>query len=192
MFAQRLSYTGELGWEIFVTPDFAEHVAEILIREGQNFGLKLVGGEALNALRIEMGFVHWGHEMAYTESPHQLGLGFACKTDKSIPFIGRDAYLARRSEGEGPYLASVVLSDSQTMLHHNEPVLLNGNIVGYVTSGAYSAQRDAAVGLCLVTPTASQKGRANLPVGDWRVRVEGQDIPASVSLGAIYDPKVRQ
>ena len=72
-------HTGELGWEIFVTPDFAEHVAEILIQEGQSFGLKLVGGEALNALRIEMGFVHWGHEMAHTEAPHQLGFGFACK-----------------------------------------------------------------------------------------------------------------
>ena len=191
VFAQRLSYTGELGWEIFVTPDFAEHVAEILIQEGQSFGLKLVGGEALNALRIEMGFVHWGHEMAYTEAPHQLGLEFACKTNKSIPFIGRDAYLSRRAEGAGPYLASVVLSDTQAMLHHNEPVLLNGDIVGYVTSGAYSAHRGAAVGLCLVTPPVSKKGRANLPAGDWRVRVEGQDIPASVSFGAIYDPKVR-
>ena len=71
-------------------------------------------------------------------------------------------------------------------------MLLNGNIVGHVTSGAFSAHRDAAVGLCLVTPPISQKGRAGLLAGDWRVRVEGQDIPASVSLGAIYDPKVRQ
>ena len=94
VFAQRLSYTGEMGWEIFVSPDFAEHVFETLYAAGQAFGLKLVGGEALNALRIEKGFVHWGHEMAYTEAPHQVGLDFACKPDKSIPFIGRAAYLA--------------------------------------------------------------------------------------------------
>ena len=79
------------------------------------------------------------------------------------------------------------------MLHHNEPVLLNGDIVGYVTSGAYSAQRGAAVGSsCLVTPTAfPTRGRANLPAGDWRVRVEGQDIPASVSVQFMIQ-KVRQ
>ena len=68
VWAQRLSYSGELGWEIFVTPDFAEHVFDVLLEAGNDFGLKLLGGEALNALRIEKGFVHWGHDMAYTEA----------------------------------------------------------------------------------------------------------------------------
>ena len=133
--AQRLSYTGELGWEIFVTPDFAEHVFESLMEAGQKFDLRLLGGEALNALRIEKGFLHWGHDMAYTESPHQMGLEFACKTQKQIPFIGRDAYLVRKEQASGPYLCSIKLHDPAPLLHHNEPVLRDGKVVGYVTAG---------------------------------------------------------
>ena len=189
VFAQRLSYTGELGWEIFVTPDFAEHVFEILAEAGEPLGLKLVGGEALNALRIEKGFVHWGHEMAYTEAPHQLGLGFACKPNKPVSFIGHDAYLARKAEGKGPFLCSVKLSDPAFMLHHNEPVLRDGQIVGYVTSGAYGASIGAAVGLCLVSPPTGNAGRASVAGGTWAVRIEGRDVPAELSLAPFYDPK---
>ena len=189
VFAQRLSYTGELGWEIFVSPDFAEHVFETLYVAGQAFGLKLVGGEALNALRIEKGFVHWGHEMAYTEAPHQVGLDFACKPGNPVPFIGRDAYLARKSEGKGPYLASVKLSDPAPLLHHNEPVLRNGEIVGYVTSGAFSARQGTAIGLCLITPLEGETNRADIAKGKWSVRVEGQNVEADVSFEPLYDPK---
>jgi len=135
--AQRLSYTGELGWEIFITPDFAEHVYEVLQEAGKHFDLQLVGGEALNALRIEKGYLHWGHDMAYTESPHQIGLDFICKTEKNIPFIGRDAYLNRKEEGVGPHLCSIKLKDSTAMLHHNEPVLRDDKVVGFITSGAF-------------------------------------------------------
>ena len=94
--AQRLSFTGETGWEILITPDFAEHVLETILQAGEPSGLRLAGGEALNALRIERGFLHWGADMAYTEAPHQMGLDFTCKADKPSPFIGRDAYLARK------------------------------------------------------------------------------------------------
>ncbi len=189
VFAQRLSYTGELGWEIFVTPDFAEHVFETLTTAGQQFGLKLVGGEALNALRIEKGFVHWGHEMAYTEAPHQMGLDFACKPKKPIHFIGRDAYLARKAEGRGPYLASAKLSDPTPLLHHNEPVLRDGAIVGYVTGGAFSARLGTSIGLCLITLPEGETDRASVAAGNWSVRVEGKDIEAVVSQKPIYDPK---
>ena len=189
VFAQRLSYTGELGWEIFVTPDFAEHVFGVLTEAGRDFGLKLVGGEALNALRIEKGFVHWGHEMAYTEAPHQLGLDFACKPNAPVPFIGRDAYLARKADGCGPYLCSVRLRDPSPLLHHNEPVLRDGAIVGHVTSGAYGAATGASVGLCLVSAPEDQTGRALASHGTWSVRVEGNDIAADVSVTAFHDIK---
>lgn len=189
VFAQRLSYTGELGWEIFVTPDFAEHAFETLMEAGRQFGLKLVGGEALNALRIEKGFVHWGHEMAYTEAPHQMGLDFACKPNKPIHFIGRDAYLARKSEGRGPHLASVKLSDPGPLLHHNEPVLRDGVIVGYVTGGAFSARLGTSIGLCLIRLPEGETGRASDVAGNWSVRIEGKDIEAVVSRTPIYDPK---
>ena len=187
--AQRLSYSGELGWEIFVTPDFSEHVFEVIFEAGQAFGLRLIGGEALNALRIEKGFVHWGNDMAYTEAPHQLALGFACKPNKPVSFIGRDAYLARKEAGKGPFLCSVKLRDSNPILHHNEPVLRNGKVVGYVTSGAYGYTSGSAVGLCLLSLPDGETDVETLETGEFAVVVEGVTFNADVSLAPFYDPE---
>lgn len=183
VFAQRLSFTGELGWEIFVTPDFAEHVFTVLHTAGNKFDLKLIGAEALNALRIEKGFVHWGHDLAYTESPHQVGLDFVCKTNKPIPFIGQHAYLLRKTDNEGPFLCTIKLQDSNTMLHHNEPVLCNGVVVGFVTSGAFSFSQNASIGLCMVSAPAKGSMQDN-----YEVMVEGRKIPAELSAGSISAP----
>ena len=190
--AQRLSYSGELGWEIFVTPDFAEYVFEVLAEAGSSFGLRLIGGEALNALRIEKGFVHWGHDMAYTEAPHQMGLEFVCKPDKDIQFIGRDAYLARTAEGNGPYLCSIKLRDSSPLLHHNEPVLRDGKIAGYITAGAYGDWTGSAVGLCLVSLPEGATEKSHIANADYSVMVEGREIAADLSLTAFYDPQSKR
>jgi 4-methylaminobutanoate oxidase (formaldehyde-forming) len=187
--AQRLSYSGELGWEIFITPDFAEHVFDVLMEAGQNYGMRLIGGEALNALRLEMGFLHWGHDMAYTEAPHQMGLEFVCKTDKPIPFIGQDAYLDRKTENRGPFVCSVKLSDPEPLLHHNEPVLRNGKVVGYVTAGAFGGTVGSAVGLCLVSLSDGETDKKSLENGSYSVMVEGNEIAAVVSLTPFYEPK---
>ena len=178
VFAQQLSYTGEHGWEIFITPDFAEHVFEVLMKAGTPFNLRLVGGEALNALRIEKGFVHWGHDMSYTEAPHQIGLGFTCKPDKVIPFIGRDAMLERKKEGKGPFLCSIKLDDAKPLLHHNEPVLRDGKVVGYISSGAFSQSLGTSIGLCIISTT---DGRTSLLKEEYSVMVEGQQFPATLS-----------
>ena len=180
--AQRLSYTGELGWEILVTPDFAEHVFDVLFEAGQEFDLRLVGGDALNALRIEKGFVHWGHDLAYTESPHQLGLQFICKTSKPIPFIGQDAYLQRKKENAGPFLCSIKLIDTQPLLLHNEPVLRDDKVVGFVTSGAYGYTVGSAVGLCLLDIPAGKVNNTFLEQSTHSVLVEGKAVQANVSL----------
>ncbi len=186
--AQRLSYTGELGWEIFVSPDFAEHVFDVLSKAGKPLGQRFVGAEALNALRIEKGFVHWGHDMAYTEAPHQIGLDFTCKPGKTISFIGRDAYLARKAEGKGSFLCSIKLRDTDALLHHNEPVLRDGKIVGFVTSGAFAYGQSAAVGLCFVSPPPGRAGKVGLEDGDYAVMVEGRKIPAILSLKPFSAP----
>jgi glycine cleavage system aminomethyltransferase T len=186
--AQRLSYSGELGWEIMVTPDFAEHVLDSLLSAGAPLGVKLLGSEALNALRIEKGFLHWGHDMAYTESPHQVGLDFTCKTDKSPAFIGREAYLRRKAEASGPYLCAVKLKDSAPLMHHNEPVLRDGQVVGYVTSGAFSAHFHCAVGLCFIDLPAATQGKAAIASGEYTVMIEGEPIAAEVSMQSFYDP----
>ena len=184
VFAQRLSYTGEIGWEIFITPDFAEHVFETLWEAGKPLGLKLVGGEALNALRIEKGFVHWGGDMSYTGAPHQIGLGFTCKPNKKIPFIGRDGYLARKAEGAGPFLCSIKLNGSDALLHHNEPVLRDSEVVGYVASGAFSYAQGAAIGLCFI----SADKITDVMTGVYSVMVEGEAVPATLSRGPWSKP----
>ncbi len=186
--AQRLSYSGELGWEIFVTPDFAEHVLELLLQAGQDYDLRLLGGEALNALRLEKGFLHWGHDMAYTEAPHQMGLEFACKTGKPIPFIGQQAYLERKAENKGPFICSVRLCQPEPLLYHNEPVLRDGEVVGYVTGGAYGYSVGSAVGLCLVDPADGETGKQSIENGRYTVLVEGDEVRAEVSLKPFYDP----
>jgi 4-methylaminobutanoate oxidase (formaldehyde-forming) len=189
VFAQRLSYTGELGWEVFVTPDFAEHVFETLMEAGERYGLRLTGGEALNALRLEKGFLHWGHDMAYTEAPHQMGLDFVCKTNKPVPFVGQDAYLARRAENKGPFLCSLRLKDPEPLLHHNEPVLRNGKVVGHVTAGAFGRSIGSAVGLCLINLEEGETTRESIADGTYTVSVEGREVAADVSLKPFFDPK---
>ncbi len=190
--AQRLSYSGELGWEIFVTPDFAEHVFEVLMAAGRDFGMRLIGGEALNALRIEKGFLHWGHDMAYTEAPHQMGLEFVCKPNQSIPFIGQAAYLERKAENKGPFLCSIKLNDPEPLLHHNEPVLRDGKVVGYVTAGAFGRTVGSAVGLCLVSLANGQTDKRSIERGSYTILVEGNEVSAEVSLKPFYDPKSLQ
>jgi len=184
VFAQRLSYTGELGWEIFITPDFAEHVFEYVMLAGAPHGLQLVGGEALNALRISAGFVHWGHDLAYMDAPHQMGLGFVCKTDKPVPFIGQAAYLERKAAAKGPFLCSLRLDNPDALLHHNEPILRDESVVGFVTSGAFSVQTGSAIGLCMIAPKASET-RKDLERGNYSVLVEGQRIKAALTLRSI-------
>ena len=187
--AQRLSYSGELGWEIFVAPDFAEHVFDVLMEAGKKFDLRLIGGEALNALRLEKGFLHWGHDMAYTEAPHQLGLEFVCKTKKPIPFIGCDAYQERKAANKGPFLCSIKLKDPEPLLHHNEPVLRDGKVVGYVTAGAIGRTVGASVGLCFVDLPEGATDKQSLNTGSYTVMVEGVAITAEVSVTPFYDPK---
>ncbi len=189
VFAQRLSFTGELGWEIFVTPDFAEYVFDLLIVAGKDFGLQLVGGEALNALRIEKGFAHWGREMSYNEAPHQIGLEFACKANKNTDFVGRKNFLLRKAEASGPFICSVKLHDAEPLLHSNEPVLKEGKVVGYITSGAFSYHAGVAIGLALISPALGVVGKGNLKTGNYAVLVEGKTYPADLSVTSFYDPK---
>ena len=178
VFAQRLSYTGALGWEIFVTPDFAEHVFDVIWAAGAPLGLRLIGGEALNALRVEKGFLHWGSDMSYTEAPHQIGLTFVCKPDAAMPFVGQAAFLARKAAGKGPFLCHVKLDDPGAMLHHNEPVLINDTVAGYVSSAAFVWTQNAAIGLCFI----NTDDKTSIENGSHSVLVEGRKVPAKLRL----------
>jgi glycine cleavage system aminomethyltransferase T len=144
--AHRISYVGELGWELYVSTDQAAHVFETLTEAGANHDLKLCGLHALDSCRIEKAFRHFGHDITDEDHVLEAGLGFAVRTQKP-DFIGRDAVLRKREEGLARRMVQFQLTDPEPMLFHNEAVVRDGEIVSIVTSGNYGHALGGAIGM---------------------------------------------
>lgn len=185
--ASRITYVGELGWELYVPTEFAAHVFETVMEAGADHGIKPIGMHAMNSLRMEKGYRHWGHDISDEETPIEAGLGFAVKTDKQS-FIGRDAILKKKEMGVKKRMVQFLLSDPEKMLYHNEPIIRNGDIVGYLTSGMYGHTLGGAVGLGYVK-NAGGVDAAFIKEGTYELLVAGEKIPAEASLRPMYDPK---
>lgn len=183
--AHRVSYVGELGWEIYVSADMAGHVFEVLWDAGQDHGLKLCGMHAMDSCRIEKAFRHFGHDITCEDHVLEAGLGFAVRTEKP-DFIGRDAVLARREAGLERRLVQFRLSDPEPMLYHNEPILRDGAIVGHLTSGAYGHHLGGAIGMGYV-PCAGESADQVL-ASAYEIDVAGTRVRAEASLRPLYDP----
>ena len=183
--AHRVSYVGELGWEIYVSADMAGHVFEVLWDAGQDYGLKLCGMHAMDSCRIEKAFRHFGHDITCEDHVLEAGLGFAVRTEKP-DFIGRDAVLARREAGLERRLVQFRLSDPEPMLYHNEPILRDGAIVGHLTSGAYGHHLGGAIGMGYV-PCAGESADQVL-ASAYEIDVAGTRVRAEASLRPLYDP----
>lgn len=181
----RVTYVGELGWEIYVSADMAAHAYETLMSAGQDLGLKLCGMHMMDCARIEKGFRHFGHDITSEDHVLEAGLGFAVKTDKPV-FIGRDAVLRKRETGLTKRLVQFKLTDPEPMLYHNEPILRDGKIVGFLTSGAYGHHLGAAIGMGYV-PCAEQSA-ADVLASSFEIDIAGTRVPAEVSLKPMYDP----
>jgi 4-methylaminobutanoate oxidase (formaldehyde-forming) len=184
--AHRVSYVGELGWEIYVSADMAGHVLEVLMQAGADHGLKLCGMHAMDSCRIEKGFRHFGHDITCEDHVLEAGLGFAVKTDKP-DFIGRAAVLAKREAGLARRLVQFRLSDPEPMLYHNEPLLRDGEMVGYLSSGAYGHHLGAAIGMGYV-PCPGESA-AEVLASVYEIDVAGARVRAEASLRPMYDPK---
>jgi glycine cleavage system T protein len=183
--AHRITYVGELGWELYVSSDQAGHVFEVLIEAGDAEGLKLCGLHAMDSCRLEKGFRHFGHDISSEDHVLEAGLGFAVKTQKGA-FVGREAVLRKRDAGLDRRLVQFQLDDPQPMLFHNEPIVRDGEIVGYLTSGGYGHTLGAAVGLGYV-PCAGES--AESVVGSsYQIEIAGQRFAARASLKPFYDP----
>ena len=142
----RVTYVGELGWEVYVSSDQAGHIFDTLFDAGQDLDMKLCGMHMMDSLRIEKGFRHFGHDITCEDHVLEAGLGFAVKTSKP-DFIGRDAVLRKKENGLDRRLLQFVLNDSEPLLYHNEPILRDGELVGHLTSGNYGHTIGAAIGL---------------------------------------------
>ncbi|SOH95166.1 4-methylaminobutanoate oxidase (formaldehyde-forming) [Monaibacterium marinum] len=184
--AHRVTYVGELGWELYVPTEFAAHVFEVLLKAGEQVGLKLCGLHMMDSCRIEKAFRHFGHDITCEDHVIDAGLGFAVKTDKPA-FTGRDAVLRRKETGPQARMVQFLLNDPQPLLFHAEPILRDGDVVGYLASGNYGHTLGGAVGLGYV-PCAGQSA-AEVLASSYEIEVAGQRIPATASLRPLYDPK---
>ena len=182
----RVSYVGELGWEIYMSADQAGHVFETLWEAGQDHGLTLCGMHAMDTCRIEKAFRHFGHDITCEDHVLEAGLGFAVKTAKP-DFIGRDAVLKKRDAGFQTRMVQFCLTDPEPLLYHHEPILRDGEIVGYLSSGAYGHHLGSAVGMGYV-PCAGESAEQVL-ASSYEIDVAGTRVKAEASLKPIYDPK---
>ena len=185
--ALRITYVGELGWELYIPTEFAVQVFDELAASGTAHGLRLTGMHVLDSCRIEKGYRHWGHDISDEDTPLEAGLGFACAFDKTVPFIGRDALLRLKEEGLTRRLVQFALEDPSSLLYHNEPIYRDGEIVGHITSGNYGHTLGRAVGLGYVHHPDGVT-RDIIRSGSYEIEVACERIPARASLRPLYDP----
>ncbi|WP_170362327.1 GcvT family protein [Ruegeria arenilitoris] len=185
--AHRVTYVGELGWEIYVSSDMAGHVFETMHEAGQDMGLKLCGMHMMDSCRIEKGFRHFGHDITCEDHVVDAGLGFAVKVDKGSDFIGREAVIARKENGPKNRLVQFKLTDAEPLLFHNEPIIRDGEYVGYLSSGNYGHTLGGAIGLGYV-PCEGEKA-ADVLASTYEIDVCGVKVKAEASLKPMYDPK---
>jgi len=187
--AHRVTYVGELGWELYVSTDQTAHVFEALEAAGADLGLKLCGLHALDSCRIEKAFRHFGHDITDEDHVLEAGLGFAVKTAKG-DFIGREAVLRKAEAGLGRRMVQFRLTDPGPSLYHNEALVRDGQIVGTVTSGNYGHFLGGAIGMAYV-PCHGQSSEAILG-SRYEIEIAGARYPATASLKPMYDPKAER
>ncbi len=190
--ASRITYVGELGWELYIPAEHCLDVFEQLMAAGGAFGLRHAGYHAMGACRVEKGYRHWSHDIGDEDTPLEGGLGFTVAWDKPGGFIGREALEAQRARGAlTKRLVQVMLHDASTqapMLYHEEPIIRDGVIVGSIKSGAWGHRLGRSIGMGYVSCEAGVT-KEWLESGRWEIEVACQPFPAAVQLQPWYDPK---
>jgi 4-methylaminobutanoate oxidase (formaldehyde-forming) len=189
--ASRITYVGELGWELYVPVEFAAGVYDALHGAGGNLGLTDAGYYAIESLRVEKAYRAWGRELTTDDTPLEAGLGFAVRFDKAAPFIGRDALLAQRATPLGKRLVSFVLDDREALPWGDEPIWCEGAIVGSTTSAAYGHTLGRAVAMGYVRREAGVDA-AYLATARFEIEIAGGRFAARGGLRAPYDPDGRR
>ena len=182
--AHRVSYVGELGWELYVPTDQAAHVFEAIM--ALDSPPALCGLHALDSLRMEKAFRHFGHDITDEDHVLEAGLGFAVKPDKG-EFIGRDAVLRKKEAGLERRLVQFILQDDGPILHHDETILRDGEPVSILTSGSYGHTLGASVGLGYV-PSRGESA-SDVLANSYEIEIAGERVPATASIKPLYDPK---
>jgi 4-methylaminobutanoate oxidase (formaldehyde-forming) len=189
----RITYLGELGYELYVPAADTLRVYDALRATGAAYGLRPVGLKALASLRMEKGYRDFGHDIDNTDCPLEAGLGFALALDKPGGFVGRDAVLARKSAnaaagGMGQRIVQIRVLDPDPLLYHAEVLHRDGEAVGYVRAASYGWTLGGAVGLAMVSGGGQPVSPDWLKAGTWEVDIAGVRYPVEVSLRPMYDP----
>jgi glycine cleavage system aminomethyltransferase T len=188
----RITYVGELGYELYIPAEQATHVYDRIVEAGKSVGLRHAGLKALSSLRMEKGYRDYGHDMDNTDDPFDVGLDAFVDLKKPGGFIGKEAVVKRKAQGPGTRcLAQVLVKDPEPFLLHGEVVRRNGIPVGHVRAGSYGFSLDGAVGLFMIE--ADEPITAEyITKGKWDVDIAGAVYPADVSLRPLYDPEMKK
>ena len=186
----RITYLGELGYELYIPADQATHVYDRLVAAGEQFGVKHAGLKALSSLRMEKAYRDYGHDIDNTDTVLEAGLGFAVSLKKPGGFLGREAVVAQKAAGPLPrQLLQVKVLDPEPLMYHAEVVRRSGEAVGYIRAASYGHTLGGAVGLCMVE-AGEPITKEYIESGQWQVDIAGTLYPAAVSKAPMYDPKM--
>ncbi len=183
---QKLSYVGELGWELFIPSAKVKKIYLAIKEEGKKYNIRDVGMHALNSLRLEKGYRHWGHDIAAEDNLIEAGLSFIAKPDAG-DFIGKDAFLYAKSQGlPARRLVQFKLDDPEPLLYHNEPIVMNEDIVGYLSSAMYGHSLGRAIGMGYIKAPALTTEKLNN--ANFEIEIATERYSAQASLRSLYDP----
>ena len=186
--ASRITYVGELGWELYIPTEFAPGVFDALMQAAPSVGGRLAGYHALNSLRMEKGYRHWGHDISDEDTPLQSGLGFAVAMKKPGGFIGLEALQAQKEAGLTRRLVMFALDDATPLLYHNEPICRDGTIVGRISSGMFGHHLGKSLGMGYVECQTQGEAPEVILQGRYEIEVAGVRYSAQPSLAPLYDP----
>ena len=194
--AHRVTYVGELGWELYVSADMSAHVFEAIAERRNDHPIAMCGLHALDSCRIEKGFRHFGHDISSEDHVLEAGLGFAVKENKTPSkfggMIGADAVAAKRNDGLSQRLMQFRLTDPDPLLYHNEAIYRDSAVIGYLTSGNYGHYLGGAIGLGYVKCNSIGETAESQLNAHYQIDVAGKLVDAEVSLRPLYDPKALQ
>jgi 4-methylaminobutanoate oxidase (formaldehyde-forming) len=194
LMCNRITYVGELGYELNIPAEQAVHVYDRVIEAGRNFGLRHAGLRALGSLRMEKAYRDYGHDIDNTDDAYEVGLGFAVDLKKP-DFIGRAFCVEKKAQGPAydRRLLQVLVKDPEPLLYHAEVVYRNDQAVGYVRAASYGFTLGGAVGLAMIE-AGEPITKAYLEEGAWEIDIAGKRYPLQVGLPMqpMYDPKMER
>lgn len=185
--ALRVTYVGELGWELHMPTDVAVTVYEALMAAGADLGLVNAGYRAIETLRLEKGYRAWGADIGPDHTPVEAGLAWACKMKSNVDFIGRAAVAAQQAGGVKKWLAGFTVDDPNVILLGRETIYRDGERVGWLSSGGFGHTVGKPIGYGFVRRKDGVE-EGWLTSGDYELEVASERVPAKLHLGSLYDP----